>query len=61
MKANVEILTNRKLIYVTPAIIAGAADRILVDVCVKCGAVVFDVVRHDIWHRAAGETGEDDE
>lgn len=54
----VEMLTVRRIIVVQPGMIFGSLDRIEVDVCVKCGAVVFDPIQHNIWHRAAEGTGQ---
>lgn len=48
---NVEMLTVRRILNVEPSWLGGSPDRVRVDVCVKCGAVVFDVVGHDLWHR----------
>lgn len=50
-RIRVEIITERKIIVVRPGMLNGSRDQIEVDVCVKCGAVVFDPVAHDIWHR----------
>ncbi len=47
----VEILTERRIIPVQQGWLRGSVDRIEVDVCVKCGSVVLDVVAHDNWHR----------
>lgn len=52
-KIKVEMLTERKIIVVRPGILFTSPDRIEVDVCLKCGAVVFDPIQHDTWHRAA--------
>jgi hypothetical protein len=50
-----EIITERKALDVTPRMV-GLGEEVLVQVCVKCGAVVWDVVVHDnfhrVWHRA---------
>lgn len=51
-KIKVKMLTERKIITVTPGMLVHSPDRIEVDVCLDCGAVVFDVVRHDKWHVA---------
>ena len=50
-RITIEMLTERKLIDVVPGTFRHDPPRIFVDVCVKCGAVVFDVVQHDSWHR----------
>lgn len=50
-RIKIEILTDRKIIPVSPPPLRGAPDRIEVDVCRTCGAVVFDFIRHDDWHR----------
>lgn len=47
----VEIITERKIIVVQPGMLYASPDRIEVDVCVTCGAVVFDPIQHDTWHR----------
>ncbi len=46
----IKMLTERKQIDVSPGVLVGQPDRVYVDVCLDCGAVVFDVVRHDRWH-----------
>lgn len=51
MTIKIEMLTERKVIDVVPGFLRGSSDRVEVDVCLKCGAVVFDFVRHDKWHR----------
>ncbi len=50
-RITIEMLTERKLIDVVPGTFRNDPPRIYVDVCVKCGAVVIDVVQHDSWHR----------
>jgi hypothetical protein len=47
----VEIISERKWLTVQPAFIVDSSDAVPVDVCVKCGSVVFDVLKHDTWHR----------
>lgn len=51
----IEVITERKIITVQPGMLITSPGRIEVDVCVKCGAVVFDPVQHDIWHRATNQ------
>lgn len=51
-KIKVEVITKRQIIVVQPGMLFTSPDRIEVDVCVKCGAVVFDPIQHDTWHRA---------
>jgi hypothetical protein len=48
----VEIISERKIYDLKPSPLRYHPDRIEVDVCVKCGAVVFDVIQHDMWHRS---------
>jgi len=50
-EAEVTILTERRVVDVTPGLFVGSNDRVEFDVCVTCGSVVFDVVLHDAWHR----------
>ena len=57
-KIKVEILTVHRTIAVRPGMLYGSPGQIDVDVCVKCGAVVFDPIQHDTWHRAAEGTGQ---
>lgn len=52
-KIKVEIITERKVLDVVPGYFRGSADRVEVNVCVRCGAIVFDPVRHHEWHRSA--------
>lgn len=52
-KIKVRIVTERRVLEVAPAYLRGAADRVYVDVCVECSAVVFDPHAHDTWHRSA--------
>lgn len=52
MKIKVEMLTEQKIIDVEPGFLVGSPGRVRVDVCLKCGAVIFDPLRHDDWHRA---------
>jgi hypothetical protein len=47
------IISEPKIIYVQPGYLAGSSDRVQVDVCTTCSAVVFDSVAHDLWHRSA--------
>lgn len=54
-KIRVEMITHRKAIDVTPGMLVGYPDRVEVDVCVKCAAVVFDPIHHDLWHRTLDE------
>jgi hypothetical protein len=51
-KVKVTIITERKIIEVQPSWLVAAPDRIEVDVCVTCAAIVFDPVAHDMWHRS---------
>ncbi|WOF23828.1 hypothetical protein N8K70_03870 [Microbacterium betulae] len=51
-KVEIKMLTERKVLPVQSGWLADSADRVEVDVCLECGAVVFDVVRHDEWHEA---------
>ena len=53
-KIKVEIITVPKILDVVPGYFRGSASRVEVDVCVKCGAIVFDPVVHDTWHRSEG-------
>lgn len=53
-KVKIEILAKRKVLNVMPGYLRGSVDRIEVDVCVKCAAIVFDPIAHDKWHRADG-------
>jgi len=48
----ITMLTERKIIDVRPGMLVDSSDRIEVDVCLACGSVVFDVLRHDRWHIA---------
>jgi hypothetical protein len=52
-KFKVEMITERKIIVVQPGMLFTSPGRIEVDVCLKCGAVVFDPIQHDTWHRTA--------
>ncbi len=45
-----KIITERKIIDVRPGMLYGSPDRVEVDVCTDCAAIVFDPVQHDIWH-----------
>ena len=51
-KIKIEMITVRKVIIVQPGMLVTSPDRIEVDVCIKCGAVVFDPIQHGTWHRA---------
>lgn len=53
-KIQVKMITVRKSIDVTPGMLYHSPGRVEVDVCVTCGAVVFDVFLHDRWHRETG-------
>lgn len=48
----ITMLTERKIIEVRPGTLLDSPDRIYVDVCLVCGAGVFDIWRHDRWHMA---------
>lgn len=50
----IEIVTERKSLTVLPGWLRGSMGRIDVDVCATCGAVVFDWLKHDDWHRGEG-------
>jgi len=52
----IEMLTERKALPVTPGILRGSSDRVDVDVCLTCGAIIFDLFRHIEWHEAAEAT-----
>ena len=47
----VETLTERKAIMVCEGDLRGSPSRVEVDVCVKCGAIVFEPLLHHTWHR----------
>lgn len=49
-KIKIKMITERKIITIQPGFLYSSPDRIEVDVCLDCGAVVFDVVRHGTWH-----------
>ena len=53
-KVKVHIITERKALEVTPGYLKGSPSLVLVNVCVTCGAVVFDVIQHDMFHRIGG-------
>lgn len=57
-KIKVEMITERQIIGVRPGVLSTSPDRIEVDVCMKCAAVVFDPIQHDTWHRADTERSE---
>lgn len=46
----ITMLTERKALAVSPAFLRGSPSTVEVDVCLTCGAVVFDIIRHDLWH-----------
>lgn len=48
----VETVTERKEIMVGEGYLRGSPSRVEVDVCVKCGAIVFDPLLHHTWHRS---------
>lgn len=50
-RIKVEIITQRKILDVVPGYFRGIPDRVEVDVCMKCAAIVFDPITHDAWHR----------
>ena len=52
-KIKVEMITERKIIVVQPGMLFTSPDRIEVDVCLRCGAMVFDPIQHDTWHRGS--------
>lgn len=56
-KVKITIVSERKIIDVRPSALSGYPDRIEVDVCVKCAAVVFDPVAHDLWHSSIEKAG----
>lgn len=56
-KTRVVITTERKTLDVVPGYFRGSADRVEVDVCVKCSAIVFDPITHYVWHQGGGESG----
>ncbi|QGJ89488.1 hypothetical protein PBI_SMARTIES_85 [Microbacterium phage Smarties] len=51
-KVRVTLITRRVALEVMPSMLRGGADRIEVDACVKCGALVIDPIVHDNWHRS---------
>lgn len=52
-------LTEQRVIEVQMGLLRGSRNRIYVDVCVECGAVVFDLIRHDTWHNRQREEAGD--
>lgn len=48
--ADVKILTESRVLLVEQSMLRGGSPRVFVDVCVDCGSIVFDVVRHAKWH-----------
>lgn len=54
-KIKVEMISQRKIIDVVRGYFRGSPDRIEVDVCVTCGAVVFDPIGHHTWHQSIAE------
>ena len=51
-KVRVTMITQRVALGVTPSWLRGGPDRVEVDACVTCGAVVIDPILHDTWHRS---------
>lgn len=49
-KVKVTIITERRSLVVREGMLRGGASYVDVDVCVECGAIVFDPVHHDRWH-----------
>lgn len=49
-RLDLKIISEPKIIYVQPGYAAGSHDRVQVDVCTTCAAVVFDSEAHDLWH-----------
>ena len=50
---DVRIVTTREFIRVTPS---RGEHHVPVDVCVDCGAILFDALKHVLWHsKAFGE------
>lgn len=53
---DVRIVTTRESLPVQPSMLRGGRDSIQVDVCVDCGAILFDALKHVLWHsKAFGE------
>ncbi len=46
----IDIIAERHTLDVDKAVLRGWPDKVYVDVCTKCGAIVFDVVKHDLFH-----------
>ena len=49
----ITMLTERKALAVAPGLLRSSPSTVEVDVCLTCGAVVFDIIRHDRWHTSA--------
>lgn len=49
-KINVEMLTERHILPVMQPYLKTSPDRVEVDVCRECGAVVLDPMCHILWH-----------
>lgn len=49
-KVKVEVISEPKIIEVRQGYIQGSSDRIEVQVCVACGAILFDPILHWKWH-----------
>jgi hypothetical protein len=47
-------VTERKIIDVQPGYFRSSPDRIEVDVCVECSAIVFNPLKHYLWHHPKG-------
>ncbi|WP_114589402.1 hypothetical protein [Microbacterium arborescens] len=60
-KIDIQIITERKTLYVLPGYTRGSADRVEVDVCKTCAAVVFDPIAHDTWHREQAQVASEQE
>lgn len=52
------IISEAKILHVKPGYLAGSSDRVQIDVCTTCSAVVFDSVAHDRWHRSTERAGD---
>jgi hypothetical protein len=57
-KITIRIISEPKILYVQRGDIAGSYDRVHVDVCTTCAAVVFDSVVHDVWHVSIEKAGD---
>ena len=55
-KTKFKVPTLRRALVVLPGLLVGSPDRVEVDGCVECGAVVFDPIQHHTWHRAAEQS-----